>query len=373
MNYTYTPIYNKAVKPAREDFYDPAAQAGYGRSYNVSEELESRREYMTQPGSKDTAMLALLFFVLPVLGLLAILMKPMRWVFCAATAISLVALLGFRSFLPKSRAVTSLILVLLTGFSMFGALYQPRLSVADGGLTGTNTGSLGAAATNTPIASTNSALLTQPTQVPDTESAPPLAQVTEAEKRLVEFMELWRQGASADDFIPYTWEEWRAAHSGSLTAALFYLVSTHTSPIIDYTIDPPNIADYDTSATLRVTVQFGGANPVTRRYDALMHKDKDGAWFIDPSSFQVGVTVQEPTPTPNPNVSATPKATATVNPNMNLYYNTSNGKMYHTKKNCSTIGKEYTDKMSSFVYSKLNDTQYKKLKPCEVCGAPPRP
>ena len=376
MNYTYTAIYNRT--PPKQEKYPPPAS--YGRSYSVGEELDydDRYEYAKPSGSKDTVMLAILFFVLPVLGLLAILMKQMRWVFFAATLISVVALLGFRSFLPKARFVTFIILVGLSAISLMTALAKPPLSSGNPAKNGTITPGINdprAVVTNTPPSGVVGALWT-PTPPPgsdDTKSASS-PMVSDAEKTLTEFMELWRTGAMIEDFVKYTWEEWRESTNGNPGAVLSYIVSTYTNTLIGYSIDAPVIADMDTSATFSVTIEQKLQNDTIakKRLDVIMHK-KDGSWYVDPNSLKGGVPVTDPTPKPGGNASATPKPTTTVKPTTMLWYNSKGGEFYHLKKDCSTIGPKYLGKLSSFTYAQLPDSRYKALKPCKACGAPARP
>ena len=74
-------------------------------------------------------------------------------------------------------------------------------------------------------------------------------------------------------------------------------------------------------------------------------------------------------PTPSP----APTPTPTINPKTVLYYNTDGGSYYHADKNCPRVSDKFLPLKGSFKYSELNDTKYKKLEPCDRCGAPARP
>ena len=70
-----------------------------------------------------------------------------------------------------------------------------------------------------------------------------------------------------------------------------------------------------------------------------------------------------------------PTAEPTTNPATVLYYNPDGGSYYHTDPNCSANGdvkKEYLPYSGNFLYSEVNDMNYKNLKPCPYCNAPAR-
>ena len=108
VNYTYTAIYNKS--PIKTERY-PAASS-YGRTYALEPQLDEWEAPQTSRGN-DTPMLALLFFVIPILGLLAIMFKPMRWVFAGASVLSFMLMWAVHAFLPRARALVSMLLVAL--------------------------------------------------------------------------------------------------------------------------------------------------------------------------------------------------------------------------------------------------------------------
>ena len=90
-----------------------------------------------------------------------------------------------------------------------------------------------------------------------------------------------------------------------------------------------------------------------------------------------GILVEKGTPTPDPNVTPTPTPeptpTPAPGPKTKLYYNKDGGRKYHSTPNCSSIASKYLPLKGTFTYKELNKSPYNKLKPCDVCNAPPRP
>ena len=86
------------------------------------------------------------------------------------------------------------------------------------------------------------------------------------------------------------------------------------------------------------------------------------------------VTVPSP-PQQTAAPAAAPEATATpgVYGGTVLFYNPSGGEFYHLDQNCGRVGAKYLPLMGHFTYDKVNEGPYQNLKPCDGCGAPPRP
>ena len=55
-----------------------------------------------------------------------------------------------------------------------------------------------------------------------------------------------------------------------------------------------------------------------------------------------------------------------------LYYNPKGGEYYHLDAFCKTVNAKYAPLQGQFTYAEINSDAYKKLKPCNVCGAPLR-
>lgn len=385
-NYTYTPIYNKAItKPAK---YPP--QESYGRTYALEPRYDMEFEE-ERKGTSDTPVLALLFFVLPIVGVLAIIMKPMRWVLASVSLLTMFTMWGLRSFLPRGRAITSAILTVLAVAAITTALMKPTIG---------NGAPLGNANTATPpttSATTNTlyqGAFEQPTAAPDNSSegysesdlvqsalaeeggqevsSPVISIVSLAEETLDKYLQQWNEGSAAL-MVDYTWPEWRATAVNGAEKALFFVVQT-LQPV-SWTFTTPRINDTDTSTTITTVVQMlNGTKETRQQYSVIMHK-QDDKWYVDPNSFKNGIVLNEPTATPDPSATATPapetKSTATSS--TVLWYNSKGGLYYHAVKNCTSIAERYWSTMSSFKYGNINGTTYVKLKPCPICSAPARP
>ncbi|GHV26276.1 hypothetical protein FACS18948_1570 [Clostridia bacterium] len=377
VNYTYTAIYNKS--PIKTERYP--AESSYGRTYALEPQLD---EWEAPPKSRsnDTPMLALLFFVIPILGLLAIMFKPMRWVFAGASVLSFMLMWAIHAFLPRARALVSMLLVALCAFSIYAAVAQPTLQ------NGSDTLAAGGSTLSPFVSNSTTVTTTNPLMNSAFQTAPPPPTVdvdqllvsdyaadnrvlSDAERVLDSYMAYWQAGPDYTNMIELTWPEWRASNT-NVNTAMFFIHSTRK--LMSWTITPPTIGDKDTSAMVSVTatIQQSTGTEVQTAYTVLMHTDGT-TWYVDPSSFRAGINIAQPTPAPDPNATPTPKPASSVKSSTTLYYNTAKGKFYHTKSDCPTIGPEYVKKMSSFKYDQLNDTAYKNLKQCTTCNAPPRP
>ena len=56
-----------------------------------------------------------------------------------------------------------------------------------------------------------------------------------------------------------------------------------------------------------------------------------------------------------------------------LFRNPDGGRNYHTDPECSGVKAKYRPLQGGFTYGDLIKEEYKKLTPCEFCGAPERP
>ncbi|GHU72453.1 hypothetical protein AGMMS49992_08430 [Clostridia bacterium] len=367
-NYTYTAIYNRSfAKPSK---YPP--ESSYGRTYAL-EPLERVEE---SDGRSDTPVLALLFFVLPILGLFAILMQPMRWVFMAAALLSLLTMWGLKCFMPRARLITSVILTGLIALAIVGALASPGSTPYNVG--GLNTLAGGdVQATSTPGVGSDAGVVNVDSGITDLDSVgvdtgeSSAGVKSPAETVLLAYLELWKLGNNTEEMVKYTWPEWRRM----VENPQFVLFSTYANrKMLEWEYTMPTVSDLDTVVTVPVVAKVQNVNGTTAgvQYAAMLYR-VDDTWYVDPQSFRSGLAVVEATPTPDP--AATPKPTpmVTVNPNTKLWYNSDNGAYYHTVKNCSTIAERYVSKMSSFTYSQLGEKKYSKLKPCLTCSAPARP
>ena len=103
-------------------------------------------------------------------------------------------------------------------------------------------------------------------------------------------------------------------------------------------------------------------------YRILAVQENNGLWYISPDSLEDSEEVDEETP-----AEATPEPEAADAEDMELYYQPEGGEYYHLDPNCRRVHAKYLPLQGMFHLSELNDENYRDLKPCQVCGAPPRP
>lgn len=341
-------------------------------------------------------MLMVFFVLLPVLGLLAIFFQPMRWLFMAAVVAALAVMWVIHAFLFPGRAILSAVYGLLFIFTLVTALSASGPKTVRQPQVGFYT-TPPVAATATPQFNYSMMSTSVPDGYYDDASAleddggfsedgfgeMPAANIdtgvkSGAEIALENFMEKWRKGIIAD-MVEYTAKSWRDP-LGETGAKNQLFWKFQQKPLVDWRqISSPTGTEESTARTITVQADVKyGSNDETRtyEYDAIVLCE-DGEWYVDPDSLSTGVLVQPSTPTPDPNATPTPSPaptpTPTINPKTVLYYNTDGGSYYHADKNCSRVGAKYLPLKGSFKYSELNDAKYKKLQPCESCGAPARP
>ena len=110
-----------------------------------------------------------------------------------------------------------------------------------------------------------------------------------------------------------------------------------------------------------------GLGSTPYQLSVLMLKE-DGQWYIDPSGLQANKMEAPSAATPAPEATQAPEITG----NTMLYYNPNGGTMYHLDPNCIVLHEKYRPLKGHFTYGQINDPEYIKLEPCNVCGAPLR-
>ena len=346
-------------------------------------------------------MLMVFFIFLPVVGLLAIFLQPVRWIFMLLVVAAIAVMWMIRAFLFPGRMILSAVYGLLMVFTLVTALSAQR---STGIRQQQNVFATQAPAVSaTPMFSYS----TMGTSVPEgyyddgsiedlpemgvaggseDESAADLglsdagvtgyvADVkTEAEIALENFMEKWRKGIIAD-MVEYTAPSWQNAQSDQPSQRLFWKFGA--KPLIEWRqMAAPTGTDASTARTITIQadVSYSGE---TRTYEyQVITLCEDGKWYVDPDSLSTGILVEQATPTPDPNATPEPTAEPTPTPapssKTKLYYNKDGGKKYHADPECYTVDKEYLP-LSSFTYGDLNKSPYNKLEPCDKCDAPARP
>lgn len=348
-------------------------------------------------------MLMLFFVVLPVLGLLAIFLQPIRWVFMAATAVCLALMWFIHAFLFPGRMILTAVYGLMLIFTLVSALNTQSSKRIN--------------QTSSPFQQAVTTLA--PTQVPvytqqnysstgympaengfgnsddvqgiglsggsedqsgqdvnavdiGVSSYEPAAK-SEAEIALEGFMEKWRKGIIAD-MVAHTPPTWRNAQADSAQQQLFWKFAQ--KPLLDWRqMSAPTGTDDSTARTISIEadVSYSGETR-TYGYDAIALFE-DGHWYIDPDSLSSGILKTASPPTPDPNATPVPTPeptpTPTPGPKTKLYYNKNGGRFYHADPECYTVAKEFLP-LASFTYGNLNKSPYTKLQPCTKCNAPSR-
>ena len=377
-----------------------AAPAGSSKALDQKPKPKKSKREINQ------LMLILFFMALPVVGLLAIFLQPVRWVFMLFVVAALVVMWMTHAFLFPGRMVLTAVYGLLFVFTLVTALstqsqndrikqQQQRLlmpTVApsptmlfSGSLMGTNVpdGFYASVDDEDPFADTQMVGVAggsgdESGMGSDQSGAGTSAYVadvkSEAEIALENFMEKWRKGIIAD-MVEFTAPSWQNSQD-SASRQLFWKFGQ--KPLIDWRqMSAPSGTEASTARTITVEadVSYGGETR-TYQYDAVMLCE-DGKWYVDPNSLSSGTLKAASTPTPDPNATPTPTPqptpTPTINPKMVLYYNKDGGSYYHADKNCSKVADKYLPLTGTFKYSEINDSKYQKLKPCDKCNPPARP
>ena len=377
-----------------------AAPAGSSRALDQKPKPKKSKREINQ------LMLILFFMVLPVVGLLAIFLQPVRWVFMLFVAAALITMWMTHAFLFPGRMVLTAVYGLLLVFTLVTALsarsQNDRIKQQQNVfLAGT------AAPTQTPMFSYSM----MGTSVPDgfyadpdgedpfadaqtvgmeggsgdesgedlgvlnTDTGEYVATVkSEAEIALENFMEKWRKGIIAD-MVEYTAPSWQESQD-SASRQLFWKFGQ--KPLVDWRqMSAPSGTEASTARTITVEadVSYSGETR-TYQYDAVTLCE-NGKWYVDPNSLSSGTLKEASTQTPDPNATPTPTPeptpTPTINPKTVLYYNKDGGSYYHADKNCSKVADNYLPLTGTFKYSEINDSKYKNLKPCDRCNPPERP
>ena len=188
-------------------------------------------------------------------------------------------------------------------------------------------------------------------------------------ERLRTFFSYWASNRQ-DDMLTLCSPTWASKEDNPKTA-LFGLLQNRTPK--NYIEESISGTSNDLSRTVTVITTMdrnNGKDPVKYRMSIIMDKESDGLWYVNPKSLQT----YENAETPDPSITDTPAPTETpaVYDNTPLYYNPSGGEYYHLDQNCKRIAEKFLPLQGHFTYGQLNDEEYKKLKPCAICGAPSR-
>ncbi|MDD3409488.1 MAG: hypothetical protein PHY12_01620 [Eubacteriales bacterium] len=326
-----------------------------------------------QPLDVDRAMKGYLFILLPLLFIPCLFVSHsfdwLRYVFLALAVIGMSILWYRQMFSTVVRATVTVacaaLCIITISTMLMGGRDVTQTSAVD-------PGAASAQATGEPDA-TDAVLVAeaQPTPVPTTAPGE-----SEAELRLVTFMEYWK-GSLVESMVSFVLPSW-ASKQENASATLFSLLANRTP--LDYALEEITGSDSDNSRTITMTANIdknNGKDPVRYRFMILMVKES-GEWYVDPESLATNdQTTPSPSPEPGAVVATTiiqslaPRMTVTPSPPPDtlLYYNANGGSFYHLDPECSRVEKKYLP-MASFPYSELGNALYKNLQPCLQCGAP---
>ena len=188
-------------------------------------------------------------------------------------------------------------------------------------------------------------------------------------RKVLDFFEAWENNRY-DEMIALCAPSWRSKKENAKPALFSILQNRRPTKIVLENITGTSA---DTSRQIIANVQMDYYNnkpPVSIRMTiGMMQENND--WFVDPDSL-ISYKIIE---TPDPNI--TPEPTKAPEPytdgNTKLYYNPNGGKLYHRDPNCQSASKENLPFKGQFLFSQVNDQEYLKYSPCNVCNAPLRP
>ena len=189
--------------------------------------------------------------------------------------------------------------------------------------------------------------------------------------RVLEFYSCWSAN-DLDHMLDVCDPAWKALQENPKTA-LFTLLENRTplSLIIESFHEE---ADGTRSAVVVACIdRHDGNDPRDYRCTVVLKKAEDGQWYLDPLCLQTyepaeGVSWETPAQEPAAyDWSADETLLYTL-----MYYVPEGGEYYHLDKNCRRVAEKYLPMRGVFTYQYLNYDEYRNLKPCDVCGAPPR-
>lgn len=377
-------------------------RSGYSAAPAGSAKVLRQKPRPKRPKQEWNQIFLMLFFiVLPVIGLLAVFLQPVRWIFMIAAVLCLLLMWLMRAFLFPGRLIITAVYGLMLVFTLVSALgAQSSAKIRkDTNFFAATT----AAPTQTPYFTTYNASdygfdddvfsdfedmqeigmsggsLDESgldLGLTDTGATDYVSTVKSgSEMSLENFMEKWRKGIIAD-MVEYTPPSWRnSQEADSASQQLFWKFAQR--PLIDWRqMGAPTGTEASTARTITVEadVNYGGETR-TYQYDAVILCEGE-QWYVDPNSLSSGILVVAATPTPDPNLTPTPSPeptpTPTPGPKTKLYYNKDGGKKYHADQYCPSVKEAYLPLSGSFLYKDLNKSPYTRLEPCTRCEAPDR-
>ncbi len=327
-----------------------------------------------QPMDWDKVLLFYLFGILPLLFIPCMFVAPamdfLRYSFIVLCVIGLGAMWYRQMFIPSTRTTLSIVYaalcIVILSMLLGGSRDAQQTNAASGMPRNAQT-------TMEPGQNANPYAAGYTQAPPEVTPAPPVGLgESEAEQRLITFMEYWSINRT-EDMVSLVQPSW-ATSKENPAAQLFNVLMNRTPE--EYTIESISGSEADTSRTVTMSAYINknnGKDPVRYRFMIMMVKE-GGEWYVDPNSLATNDMQVEATDasgattiglaTPAPRTFVTPVPSGDTK----LYYNPDGGSFYHADPECSSVKQQYLPLAGSFLYKDLS--QHSNLQPCLKCGAP---
>lgn len=353
----------------------PQQPKGYGMSQTQAMQPVQPQGYIGYQPPKprrgmapEAVVLLVIACSLPVMFVLGLVLpgaEMLRWV-SAALALAGVALLWLKPAVQGSARITlsavGCIVAVVSLVSAIVGLMAPEDVQQGGYVSGggsqsvysDQSGSVTWTSTNPPVSYT--------------ETPAPAANIGQAAEQLKSFFHFWANN-NYDGMLKLVAPSWKKNQSVP-AESLFSILGTRT-PMNDHEVTMGGTENDTTrTATVRVTInKNNGLTPEIYLFSVVMNKE-DENWYVDPRSLKSN-EVETATPATE-NAMPTQPPQITSHPSMVLYYNPDGGASYHLDPKCISANKKFLPFKGSFLWTQVNDAEYKDLKPCNVCNAPVR-
>ena len=311
-----------------------------------------------------SALLPILFITAWILGY-----RELHIAFLVLSILALLYMWGAKAFVSQARVTMTLIYTALMIVSLAAALWFTKPLIDRTADTpapqGSDLGTIfGRDVTAKDVQAFNNAnsgeeATPAPTATPNARS--------EAQQQLEGFMNSW-MSLDYNAMIQYCTPSWVASQENP-QHAIFKIRGTSTPTGYEITAASGTDADDSRTLTMIASIDKGTGRPAQNyRYEVLMLR-VNGIWYVDPASLSSATEIKEE---PTPTIFYTMMPTYTPDMNLQLYYNPDGGSYYHKEQRCTKVGQQYLPLKGTFLYSQLNDPEFKNLKPCDKCNPPGR-
>ena len=322
-------------------------------------------------------LLQLIMVILLPIGFIVTLLlnnTALCWAYAGVSLFFVLLMWLLRAFAQGARSKRTLIYVLAAAIVVVRLIVSTPGSVAQRVVSRVDSSAIfnSESALDTPTLADFEATEAVTTPEPEATEIPKSA----AEMRLDEFMNYWMVG-NRDAMVEICTPSW-VDNSLSPKADLWQLTGMYTPS--SYYVERVDGSNTDSSRAIMMVANISNQDGSTtsKRYQIMMIRSND-VWYINPNSLNSIGTVTADDPQPFEQISniiqdATPSPTPapTINPQMVLYYNTDGGKLYHTDPYCTSVNPKYQPLTGTFLYSELDNAQFRTLTRCRKCNAPER-